>query len=85
VGIICLIGWLGLIIRIDLRDKTITRYLFPFFVKTHALSDIVSVTDEVETDAYGKHQYTEIRFKNGDKWNLTMFSRENVTELRDLL
>lgn len=85
VGIICFVGWLGLIIRIDLRDRTITRYLFPFFVKTHALSDVVSVTDEVETDAYGKHPYTEIRFKNGDKWNLTMFARKDVAEIKQML
>jgi hypothetical protein len=85
IGVLCLIAWLALIIRVDQENGTITRYLFPFFVKTHALSDIVSVTDEVETDAYGKHPFTEIRFKNGDKWNLTMFSRKDVAEIKQML
>jgi hypothetical protein len=85
VGVICIIAWLGLVIRIDFQERTITRYLFPYLVKTHSLSDVVSIVDESESDFYGKHAYTQIRFKNGDKWNLTMFSRKDVAELRKLL
>jgi prepilin signal peptidase PulO-like enzyme (type II secretory pathway) len=85
VGVICIVAWLGLVIRIDLQERTITRYLFPFFVKTYSLSDVVSVVDESESDFYGKHTYTQIRFKNEDKWNLTMFSRKDVAEIRQML
>jgi hypothetical protein len=85
VGAICLVAWLGLIVRVDRENGTINRYLFLFFAKTHALSDIVSLTDKVETDVYGKHPYTQVRFKNGDTWNITMFARKDVAEIKQML
>lgn len=77
------VAWLGLIIRIT--DRTITRILFFVFIKTHNLSDVVAVEDKTDSDALGKQGFTEIRFKNGDKWNLLAFSEKNMREIKDIL
>jgi hypothetical protein len=77
------VAWLGLIIKIT--DKTITRYLFLIFSRTHDLSEVVSVEDKVDSDTLGKLSFTEVRFKNGDKWNLLMFSSKNFKEIKDIL
>ncbi len=82
-AVFCLAAWISLIVTVT--DKRVTRRLFLVFTSTHYLSDIEEVSDISETDIYGAQRYTQVRFKNGDKWNLLMLSTKNVKELGDVL
>jgi hypothetical protein len=46
---------------------------------------VVSATEQSETDIYGTDKYTQLQFSNGDKWNLTMMSRKDLAEIKDIV
>jgi hypothetical protein len=82
-GVLLLFAWASLFIIVD--SKTITRRLALFFVSTHNFSDVKGFREVSDTDIYGTSKVMQIRFKNGDKWNLGMLSKKDVKEILETI
>jgi len=80
-GILCLLIWIGMIVEVD--PPTMTRRLFFFFTKTHRISEAEGSQIVTASDIYGTDRFVQIRFKDGDKWNLAMFSKKDIREIME--
>jgi hypothetical protein len=82
-GGFCLLCWTSMMIEID--PPTMTRRFFFLFPSTHDFSEVERVNEVRASDIYGTDRFMQIRFKNGDKWYLAMFSKEDVTEILETI
>ncbi|GEM_PF-4095411 len=80
-GLFCFLIWSSMMI--EMNPPTMTRRFFFLFPSTHNLSEVEGAQEVTATDIYGTDRFTQIRFKNGEKWNLAMFSKKDVKEIMD--
>ena len=80
-GVLLLLGWASLFITIDTQSRTITRRLALFFVSTHNLAEVENIRQVSDSDIYGTSKTMQLRFKDGDKWNLGMLNRKDMRGL----
>ena len=85
VGILCLVAWAGMIVTINEDEDTITRRLFFFRGDTYKLADITEMREVSDADTYGTHKFMQLRFKDGAKWNLAMFSKNDVKGIMNII
>jgi hypothetical protein len=78
-GGFCFICWASITIEID--PPTMTRRLFFLFPRTHDFSEVEGVNEVTGSDIYGTDKLMQIKFENGDKWYLAMFSKKDVREI----
>jgi hypothetical protein len=45
----------------------------------------VELIEQTDTDYLGTNKYTQVRFRNGDRWNLLMFSKKDTDEIKAVL
>lgn len=82
-GVLLFLGWASLFITIDTHSRTITRRLALFFVSTHNIFEVEDIREVSDSDIYGTSRTMQLRFTDGDKWNLGMLNRKDMRELID--
>jgi hypothetical protein len=83
VGVLCFVAWGGRFFTIS-KDIITRRVLF-LFAAEHKCSDVEEVREVSDTDIYGTSRFMQIRFKNGDRWNLGMLNKKDVAELLEVI
>jgi hypothetical protein len=83
VGVFCLFAWASLFITVN--SETVTRRLALLFVSTHDFSDVEEIGEVSDTDIYGTSKVMQIRFHDGEKWNLGMLSKKDMKEIMEII